>query len=303
MFQSLKDKIKNSKITTKEDALKEKEKKITTDNILDVFSKDMMVEKKNELKDSLKEKDPVLYLNKATGLLKFGFFICLFFWLVLSAYWYIQKNEDAGNISILEPICFMFLWKEVATEYDWCSSVAGAQKFYDQELKNVKKEQSEKVLSVLERVYSLENFLFSEDIAFILEKSSSKLPVIEILTEFNDLKTAFEPIKKVYSIECNDIEINSSLELNISCSAYSSDWSDSNIMWFNGQTNSSKISGTSISVASSFVNFLKKRAENFHIVESTKIYSFSTNIEEEKQRYTKKTDFDISLRYINHLSE
>ena len=294
--------IKGPEASANNEDSKEKDKKMTTDNILDVFSKDMMDEKKNEIKDTLKQKDPLVYMNKVTWALKFGFFMCLFFWAVLSSYAFIQKNEEANKLNILEPICFMFLWKEVSALYDGCTSVASAQKFYDQELDILKKEQAEKVLSILERVYSLENFLFSEDIAFILEKSSTKLPVIEMLSEFNELKTAFEPTKKVYAIECDDIEINRDLELNISCSAYSSDWSDSNIMWFNGQTNSKKISGTSISVASSFVNFLKKRAENFHIIESTQIYNFA-RLEEWKDRYTKKTDFDVSMRYINHLSE
>ncbi len=301
MLEKLKEKLKKPEKSKDWDA--EKEKNLTTDNILDVFSKDMMDEKKKELKDSLKEKDPVIYLNKATWVLKFWFFVCLFFWGVLSAYSFIQNNEEASQLSILEPICFMFLWKEVSSQYDGCTSVLSAQKYYDEELKVIKEDQAEKVASILERVYSLENFLFSEDIAFILEKSSEKLPVIEMLSEFNELKDAFEPTKKVYAVECNDIEINDNLELNISCSAYSSDWSDSNIMWFNGQTNSKKISGTSISVASSFVNFLKKKAENFHIVDSTKIYNYSTKIEEWKERYTKRTDFDVNMRYINHLSE
>jgi len=301
MFQKLKEKLQKPQDAKNWDEVIEK--KITTDNILDVFSKDMMDEKKKELKESIKEKDPVLYLNKITGILKFGFFISLFFAWVLSAYSFIQNNEDATQLSMLEPICFIFLWKEASNQYDGCASISSAQKYYGDELNDVKKDQSEKIMSILERVYSLENFLFSEDIAFILEKSSEKVPVVEMLSEFNELKDAFEPTKKVYAIECDDIELNNNLELNISCSAYSSDWSDSNIMWFNWQTNSKKISWTSISVASSFVNFLKKKADNFHIVESTKIYNYSTSIEEGKERYTKRTDFDVNMRYINHLSE
>lgn len=278
-----------------------KEKKVTTDNILEVFSKDMMNEKKKELSETLQKKDPVLYLSKASGILKFWFFIFLFFWSILFTYWIIQNNESPNKISLLKPICFLFLGKEVANDYDGCTSLSSARQYYDWKFDDLKVQQSEKIISILDRVYSIDNFLFTEDIAFLLEKSSSKLPIVSILSEFNELKDAFEPTKKVYALECNDMSITNKWEVVMSCSSYSSDWSDSNIMWYNWQTTSKKISGTSISVASSFVNFIRKKWENFQVVESSKVYSYWAQLDESKQRYTKRTDFDLTLKYINPL--
>lgn len=281
----------------------EDKKKVTTDNILEVFSKDMMNEKKKDLSDSLGWKDPVLYMSKFTWGLKFGFFILLFFTIVLYSYGVIQNNEEADSISLLEPICFLFLWDEVAKDYNGCASISSARMTYKDDLNAFKKVQAEKVLSILDKVYSIDNFLFTEDISFLLEKSSTKLPVIQILSEFNALKDSFEPTTKVYAIECNDMTISNNLEVEMSCSTYSSDWSDSNIMWFNGQTTSKKISGTSISVASSFINFINKKWENFQVIETSKVYWYAGEPEEWKERYTRKTNFDLRLKYINPLAK
>ncbi len=281
----------------------DKEKKVTTDNILEVFSRDMMNEKKKELTESIGWKDPIPYLNKLISFFKFGFFVCVFFSIIMFSYASFQESEDMWNISVLEPICFLFLGSEISSKYDGCSSVTVVQSEYRNNLENIEEKQTRKILSILEKVYSIENFLFSEDIAFILEKSNSKLPVIAMLTEFNDLKDSFEPNKKVYAIECNNLNINQDMELQVSCSAYSSDWSDSNIVWFTGQKTSKKISGTSISVASSFLNYIARKSQSFQIVESTKVFTYSDQLEEWKERYTRKTDFDIRLKYMNNLSQ
>lgn len=277
-------------------------KKVTTDNILEVFSKDMMKEKQKELSETLAETNPVIYMNKATWVLKVGFFIVLLFSLVLSTYSYIQGNEELRDEPMLESLCFLFLWSEAAAQLDQCGSVSGVSRLYDEKSSNLKKQQSQKILSVLDTVYALDNFLFTEDISFLLEKSASKLPVTTMLSEFNELKDSFEPEKKVYAIECGDVSITNDSLLNMTCNSYSSDWSDSNIMWFNGQTTSKKISGTSITVASSFINFIRKKGQNFQVLDVTKALEYSENLEEWKERYTKKTEFEITLKYVNPLA-
>jgi hypothetical protein len=223
---------------------------------------------------------------------------------MLTAYSYIQKNEEAMDLSYFNSVCWIFLWKEAANLYGDCGSLASVKNEYDQRIDRIKWSQAQSITELLDRVYALDNFLFTEDISFLLEKSSSKLPVTKMLQEFSQLKDAFVSSKWVYTIECREVTLNNNWEMVLSCTSYTSDWSDSNIIWFNGQvTWWNKISGTSITVASSFINYIKNQANEFKILEATNLYSFSDNIEEWKERYTKSTDFELTLKYTNLLAK
>lgn len=280
------------------------DKKMTTDNILEVFSKDMMREKKKEIQENLAGKDQIYYINKLTSIAKILFFLFFFISIMLTAYSYIQKNEEAMDLSYFNSVCWIFLWKEAANLYGDCGSLASVKNEYDQRIDRIKWSQAQSITELLDRVYALDNFLFTEDISFLLEKSSSKLPVTKMLQEFSQLKDAFVSSKWVYTIECREVTLNNNWEMVLSCTSYTSDWSDSNIIWFNGQvTWWNKISGTSITVASSFINYIKNQANEFKILEATNLYSFSDNIEEWKERYTKSTDFELTLKYTNLLAK
>ena len=280
------------------------EKKMTTDNILEVFSKDMMREKKKELQENLAGKDQVYYIGKLTLAFKSLFFLFLFISITLTTYSYIQKNEEASDLWYFDSICWIFLGTEAKNLHGSCGSLASVKKEYDERIDKVKDEQAQSITNLLDRVYALDNFLFTEDISFLLEKSSAKLPVTKMLQEFSQLKDAFVSTKWVYTIECSEVALNNNWEMILSCTAYTSDWSDSNIIWFNGQiTGWNKISWTSITVASSFINYIKNQANEFKILEATNLYSFSDNIEEWKERYTKSTDFELTLKYTNPLAQ
>lgn len=280
------------------------DKKMTTDNILEVFSKDMMREKKKEIQENLGGRDQVYYINKLTLFAKTLFFLFFFISITLTTYSYIQKNEEAIDLNYLSSVCWLFLWKEAADLYGDCWSLASVKKEYDEKTNRIKWSQAEYITGLLDRVYALDNFLFTEDVSFLLEKSSSKLPVTKMLQEFSQLKDAFVSTKWVYTIECREVTLNNNWEMLLSCTSYTSDWSDSNIIWFNGQvTWWNKISGTSITVASSFINYIQSQANEFKILEATTLYSFSDNIEEWKERYTKSTDFELTLKYTNPLAK
>jgi len=80
------------------------------------------------------------------------------------------------------------------------------------------------------------------------------------------------------------------MTLSARCEAYSSDW-DSDITG----VDNSKFSGTSISVASSFIDFLEN--SEFTVVSKQKIFDFETV--SGNGIYTKKTSFDLELRYTD----
>jgi hypothetical protein len=66
----------------------------------------------------------------------------------------------------------------------------------------------------------LENFLKTKEISFLLDKTDSKLQTLNILEEFDTLKSAFEPIEKD-KILCYDIEVNSENIFKARCEAFS----------------------------------------------------------------------------------
>ena len=281
------------------------QEKMTTDNILDVFSRDMKAEKAKTESQKLVEwaKDQVYYIKKATLACKVLFFVSLFFALLSYGYAYIQKSDSFENISYFTPICHAFISENVQQELGQCVPLSSAKTWVDEKIKKTYQEQADQIMWVLPDVYALDNFLFSNEIAFLVDKSANKLQVTQILKEFNLLKDTFEPSKWVYAVECDDITINNNAEVTLSCSSYSSDWSDSNIVGFDGQINSKKISGTSITVASSFINFIKNKSQDFKVLEATKTFSYEEQVDEGKERYTRKTDFEMVLGYSPSLAK
>ena len=95
------------------------------------------------------------------------------------------------------------------------------------------------------------NFTNSKPVTFLLNKTDSRLKPLDILSDFDAIKNKFEPIDKS-KIQCFDMVIKDDMTLSARCEAYSSDW-DSDISTVNNQKNS----GTSISVASSFIDFME----------------------------------------------
>jgi hypothetical protein len=58
-------------------------------------------------------------------------------------------------------------------------------------LKSLNKEQSKLIFSLLPLIYENDNFLRTREVSFLLEKSSNKLKVLDILEKFDYFKNDF----------------------------------------------------------------------------------------------------------------
>ena len=83
------------------------------------------------------------------------------------------------------------------------------------------------------------------------------------------------------------------MTLSARCEAYSSDW-DSDITTIQDDKNS----GTSISIASSFIDFIENTEDtNFKVINRQKTFDY--NSVSGNGIYTKRTDFDLYLKYTD----
>ena len=145
-------------------------------------------------------------------------------------------------------------------------------------------------------VYFVSNFVLSKEIMFLLDKSENRLQPLDILSEFDALKNAFEPVNKA-KIQCSNIDIQKNGTIDMMCEAYSSRW-DRNIIGVSWSTKqSTKTKGTSISIASSFINYIEKNAQGFVLVEKPKSFGYEEVVD--GSGFTRKTPFNITLTVQN----
>jgi hypothetical protein len=105
-----------------------------------------------------------VYIDKAVNVLKFSSFIFLFFAIILTGYSKIQLNENLNEVSILKPICFLFLGEELSERHGTCGSISAAKNTYVEKIDTLKSSQAGEVSEMIEAAYSLDNFLFTSDI-------------------------------------------------------------------------------------------------------------------------------------------
>ena len=274
-----------------------KEINIDSTNIFDEFDVDEKL--KEEINSVEKEKDKNIwyYILIISNFFTIINMIILLVFVFLGLYLYIQNDKTIKNISYLNSICNIFvddLWK-----YENCSSVSSLILEYEKDNKTIKNEYYEQILPLIKTIYKNLNFINSKEVSFLISKTKDKLKILEILSEFDKLKNAFSPLNKTL-IKCEDINISSDFIVEMQCSAYSWDW-DTGILWYSWKNNwQDKVKWTSISVASSFINFIEK-VENpkFLILEKPKKFSFIEIIN--NNGYTRKTDFKLKLKYNNIL--
>jgi len=75
--------------------------------------------------------------------------------------------------------------------------------------------------------YALDNFLFSKEVSFLLNLKNSKLPVMDILNDFDVMKTDFTGLDKKI-IDCTGFEVTSDNILTTNCTAYLGFWTGTN---------------------------------------------------------------------------
>jgi len=146
-----------------------------------------------------------------------------------------------------------------------------------EELEQSEERYTTEISSILGDIYEIEDFIYSKVATFLLDKSKNRTKPLEILAEFDKLKNIFEPIDKSKVI-CSDISINSKSEFEAICEAYSSDWDSELVQIDSGIVGKKQSGGTSISIASSFLDFLEKHPESkFQLIDKQKVF-FSENI-------------------------
>ena len=99
-------------------------------------------------------------------------------------------------------------------------------------------------------------------------------------------------------IQCKNFSISEDWLLSASCEAFSGGY-EIDIKGFEG-VDGQRVSGTSISIANSFLNYIEKQSESFVLIDRQKTFS-SESVFSEYSYITKKTNFDLKLQYKNNL--
>ena len=261
-------------------------------NIFSDFTNDTKLQADITVMEEKNKKTLLYYIQMATGIFKTTnalIFVCI--WL-FSLYAKAQSSEMI-DLSLLKPVCFIFEWSNF-TDYANCTSITSRSLQVKSQIELIKAEQFEKISPLIADIYSVENFIFSKEITFLINKSKNRVKPLQILREFDLLKNKFEPLEKS-KISCSQISLHEENILKLSCEAFSSDW-DKQIVGFSWDKSQNSVEGTSLSIATSFLNFLDENAKNFTLLNKQKVFSTSSV---NNGPYTKKTSFDVELKFLN----
>ncbi len=266
---------------------------IDSSNIFDDFLDDKsLVDEVNKIKMA-NNKDLYFYLSK------WARFFQVFFWIWLlviwTLFWYItiQNKADFKASKLLTPFCSIFLW-DIERTSTLCSSISSLKELYITQLSDLKNENTQDILVLIEDIYKIKYFTKSKEVLFLLDKSDSKGSILSVIEEFDNLKNDFYKFDK-QKIQCDSLVIDSSKKiLSMSCIAFSA-WYEKNIRWFNWWTDDT-VKWTSISIANSFLNYIDVKSNIFNITDRQKIFK-SENIVWEKTDFTNKTTFSLKLKY------
>jgi len=221
--------------------------------------------------------------------------IILFILIVFGLYYNMtQNNSERKEFTFLEPICSVLLW-DIYKPWDPCYSVSSTLDDYESKFNTLEKNTIERIFPLLSNVYSISNFNFSDKVVFLNRHAKERLKPLVILQDFDAIKTDFTSERS--NIECKNITISENI-MSLSCDVYSSDWDTSiiNLQW--GVRSVLDWWGTSISRASSFINFLENHdSSRFRIIEKPQVFSSSEFSDDGP--YTQFTTIDLTLQYVN----
>lgn len=266
---------------------------IDSSNIFDDFVQDSNLIKEVDKIKTDKNKDKFYYFTKVWKVFQILFWFLIILTVLLYSYISIQNNKDFSNSNLLDPFCYIFLWDIENTDV-FCSSILSIKSNYTKKLSVEKAEQSKNILKILEKLYEIENFTKIKEVLFLVDKTSTKLPVLKILEEFDNLLNKFDKIDK-QKIQCNNLKIESKLNIILLECYASSAWFETWLMWFDWTPNS-PLSWTSISAANSFINYIGKKSTFFTIIDRQKIFR-SENLLWKKSGFTNGTPFKLKLKY------
>jgi hypothetical protein len=270
---------------------------IDSSNIFDEFEA-WELKEEFQIKKPLENKNMYDYLSISAWIFSNIFWLSIF--LLAAVYWYVyvQENPDNDDSSLLTPICSLFLWDTPNLNNNGnCTSILYSEKIYTQKLKELEKQQFTNSLELVEQIYKTENFLKSKEIIFLDTVTKTKLRPLDILEAFDKMKFYYDTNLKE-RIKCSNFSISEEWILSASCEALS--WGyETNVKWFDG-TDNNRVSGTSISIASSFLNYIDKKSDNFTLLDKQKTFN-SEGIISEYSYITMKTSFELQLQYNGNL--
>ena len=284
--------------------MQDKDNDIATEssNIFDDFSADYSLLEDIKKSKEEEKKDWFYYLSVAWKVFQVLFIILLLVCILWYIYIYIQKNEWIKDSSMLDPICFIIKDEKIANPTTYCSSISYVKKYYETELLTLKAKQTEWILENLVDIYENENFLSSKDVTFLKNKAKERLNMINVLEEFDSLKKAFLWLEK-NKIQCGEWFINADEGImEISCNAYSQSYENNWIVWFSWDPAKTEefVSGTSLSIANSFLNYIEKTAKFFTIYDRQKLFESEDILDTTElwitSWFTKKTSFTVKLK-------
>jgi len=268
-----------------------KNSNVNSENIFDEFTDSQEIKKELEKTDKDNEKDIYYYFKKIGWLLLAVNIISFLFIIACFGYVFIQNNDVKKEYSFLTPICSLFLWSD--SIYLWtCYWVTPALEENSNKLNNLLMLQSQKILPLLWDKYSLENYNLSKKVSFLLEKWETRLKPLEILSQFDAMKDLFSSVDKS-EITCYNITIENNI-ISMTCDSFSSDWNEDILNVDDTFLKTMPGWWTSISKASSFINFFEQYWDSpFTIINKPEYYTSETTT----WPYTRKTTFQFSLRY------
>lgn len=274
-----------------------------TDNIFKELSweLDLWEEKKSSIQT--KKKTPEDYMK--LWVLIFSILnISLGIYVGLS-YFYVKFQNDPSYYSkaIIDPFCWIFLgdlqYKNTGT---YCSWVSALLLDYRTKLDTEKTNTLTKLVDLFPNVYALENFLSSKEVTFLVGSKLDKLPLLQMLNDFDKLKNDFAASDKKM-IECSWLNITHDNELSMQCDILTSSWERIDaqqrlgIVWVTWDRTNSLLEWTSMTAAASFLNFIEKNPwYNFQLLEKQKVFQ-SEFIGE--WPYVRKTSVTLRLKYNN----
>lgn len=262
-------------------------------NIFEDFTSNATLKEDVKKLEKDKNKDSSYYISLTSSILKIFNTIFLVIILVLVSYVYIQKKEEALDFSFLNPICSFIIGDIPYEKYGNCEGVRVMKKLYAQDIAKAKEEQYTSISLIIWDIYTRENFLFSREITFLLDRSRNRVTPLKVLAQFDKRKNQFEWIEKS-RIQCKDISISEESILTMMCDAYSADW-EKGFIGFDANKSNKTLEGTSITAANSFLNFLEMNAPEFALINRQKKFGIE-NVTSEWY-YTKKTSFKLELRF------
>lgn len=275
---------------------KQGESSINTENIFDEF-----VESRENIKDIQSadkwRKDLYDYIKTGNYVFMMMNIFLFFLIIIFSFYNYFQAKDDNSSISFLQPVCSFFLW-EVNSSVSECQSVTSVLAQYNEKKSNLEEKTWNVLVGLMSEVYGLNNFNYSKKVTFLLDQTNSRLKPLRIISDFDEIKKEFTSSFERSNVTCADIQILNNSDLRVNCSVFSSDWDTSIIDLRDGVRSILSGGGTSISRASSFVNFIENHSSwLFTVVENPSVLISSPTIEEGP--YTQMTTVDLVLRYTN----